>query len=483
MALRDRVGRMGHRNRTVLLFATVVLMASATAGAADAVMRPAVTVDKDTSWEGKVRVERSVTVRRGATLTVKPGAEVVFARGAGLTAEGVLVAKGSAKAPVRFVSEAESPSAGEWEGIRFTESSAGSILSHCLILGAAAVDVSGQRIEIVNCEIGKGKAGLIIRRRSRPVVTGNTILEMSEGGIHCAQESSPRIEKNVLRSCGPFGILSDRSAAPVVRENEIADCERGLVFTGVIPPVEGNVLRENGVGLSSLTSGNLQVIRGNRFEGNETGLLCEQYSEPRIEGNSFSGNAAGLVCYRSSSPRILNNEFSGNEIGIICRQFCRPRIIANEIRGNGKGIFLTLSSYAVVNGNNIHGNEVQMELGLMSSDWERKTAGKPLRGSAAQQANQASRGIASSPPGDGGKEEEAVKASVDATGNWWGEKDTGEMERNGPEANIGGLVDYYDAPVHPSEGYPGLFEQDRIRYEGWRKSRVPDAGLPPGPGS
>lgn len=462
----------------------MVLLFSWPAGGAEVEIRPAATVEKDTAWEAKVFVERPVTVRKGATLTVKPGAVVSFARGTGLTVEGILVAKGSAKAPVRFVSAAKSPSPGDWEGIRFTDSSGGSVLSRCVILGAAAVDISGQGVDIVDCEIGKGKTGLMVRQKSSPKVTGNTIVEMSGGGIQCAQESSPRIERNVLRSCGPFGIACDRSAAPVVRGNEISDCEKGLAFTGVIPPVERNVFRENGVGLAAVTSGSRQILRENRFEGNETGLLCEAFSDPLVERNSFTGNSAALVCFRSSSPVIRNNEISGNEIGIVCRQLCRPRIVANEIHGNRKGIFLTLSSYATVNGNNIHGNDVQMELGLMSSDWERKTGEKPLRGGAAQQANQAGRvGRAIMAPGQTEGEREAAKASVDATGNWWGEKDTGEMERKGAEANIGGLVDYYDAPVHPSEGYPGVYEQDRIRYEGWRKTRVPDAGLPMGSGS
>ena len=472
---------MKTRKRLLLVFTAVVLLISVPAAGAGVPMRPTATVEKDTAWEGKVLVEGPVTVRKGATLTVKPGAEVSFAKGAGLTAEGILIAKGSAEAAVRFVSSGASPFPGDWEGIRFADSSAGSVLSRCVILGAGAVDISGQGIEIVHCEIGKGKNGLIVRQKSNPRIAGNTIVDMSEGGIQCAQESFPVIEGNVLRSCGPFGIACDRNAAPVLRENEISACERGLAFTGVIPPVEKNVFRKNGAGVVAVTSGSRQILRGNRFEGNETGLLCEQFSDPTVEGNSFTGNAAALVCFRSSSPLIRNNEVSGNENGIVASQLSRPRIVANEIHGNKKGIFLTLSSYATVNGNNIHGNEVQMELGLMSSDWERKTREKPLRGGAAQQANQADRGIAASGQGEG--EKEAVKASVDATGNWWGEKDTGEMERKGPEANIGGLVDYYDAPVHPSEGYPGVYEQDRIRYEGWRKSRVPDAGLPKESGS
>ena len=467
------------RNRALLCVGVFALLlvyvpAACAAGAS-------ATVEKNTVWEGKVAVEGTVTVRKGVTLTLNPGTVVSFAKGGGLICEGVLIAKGSKDAPIRFLSAGKQSSPGEWEGVRFTEGSTGSILSRCVILGAAAVEIYGTGIEIGNCEIGKGKIGVVVGPGSNPKVVGNTIGEMSGGGVRCASGSTPWIEKNVLRSCGPFGISGDRSAAPLVRENEISGCERGIAFYGTIPPVEGNVFRKNEVGVSATMTGNRQILRGNRFEGNRIGLLCEQFSEPLVERNLFSGNGEALVCLRSSNPLVRNNGIVGNDNGIVAGNLSCPMILANEIRGNKKGIYLTYSSYATIRGNNIYENEIQVELGLMSSDWERKTRNKPLRGGAAQRTYQASRGIPTSRQGE--EEKEPIKRSVDATGNWWGEKDTEEMERKGPEANIGGLIDYYDAPAHPSDGYPGVYEQDRIRYEGWRKSRLPDAGVPKGSGS
>jgi parallel beta-helix repeat protein len=466
-------------HRRILPFLAVLWLAATRAVfAVEDAAKVSGAVDKDTVWKGRVAVERTVTVGRGAVLTVQPGTVVSFRPGAGLTVEGRLVAEGRAEEWIRFLPDSD-PSPEGWEGIRFADSAAGSVLSRCIVRGAAAVEIAGPGIDVRDCELGKGKVGLVFRMKAEGAVTGNVIREMSEGGIQCHQGASPRIERNVLRDCGPFGIACSQNAAPVVRGNDVSGCDRGLSFNGGIPPVEGNSFVKNGAGVVATSSGRIQVIRGNRFEGNEAGLVCEQFSDPLVEGNTFSGNKTALICFRSSSPLVRRNEIAGNGQGIVCNQLCHPRIEGNEIRGNGKGIYLTLSSYATVTGNNIHGNAVQMELGNMSSDWERRVREKPVRGNVAQLATQVGRGVAGTREirqfqGDNA----VVTAAVDASGNWWGEKDTEEMERKGSDAEISGLVDYFDVPVRTYEGYPGEYVQDRIRYDGWRKTRIPDAGVP-----
>jgi parallel beta-helix repeat protein len=463
--------------RWVLLLAWALPL-PVVAGPGDAPAPAGGEVGNDTVWEGRVDVERTVTVAGGATLTVRPGTVVSFRPGAALVVEGSLVARGEADARVRFVPES-GPSPAGWEGIRFAESSTGSTLSRCEIRGAAAVDVAGAGVEIRDCEFGNGKTGMVFRGKADSRVTGNVIRDMSEGGIRCFQGATPRIERNVLRGCRPFGISCGKGAAPVIRDNEVTDCNHGLTVHGSIPPVEGNVFRENDGGIVLTWAGSGQTIRGNRFEQNGTGLFCEQFSDPLVEENAFRKNKVGVICFRSSSPVIRRNEIEENGEGILCNQMCHPRIEGNEIRGNGKGISLTLSSYATVNGNNIHGNEVQMELGNMSSDWERRVREKPIRGRSAQMVTQAERGIAGTRDARQPKADNvAIAGSVDATGNWWGEKDTAEMERKGADADIAGLVDFHDVPVRTYEGYPGEYLQDRIRYDGWRKTRITDAGIP-----
>ena len=85
-------------------------------------------VSSDTTWSGEVGVDGDVVVQPGATLTVAPGTTVRFSRGdprrtgyaperSELLVFGELMLQGSGENPVRFVSAAASPRAGDWSGI------------------------------------------------------------------------------------------------------------------------------------------------------------------------------------------------------------------------------------------------------------------------------------------------------------------------------------------------------------------------------
>lgn len=468
--------------RVIPLFAVAVCFSAVAARAATAVDSAVAgnPIDNSVVWSGRVIVEKEVRIGRGGVLTVRPGTVVLFGKGAGLVVEGELVAEGAPGSPIRFEPADATAAPGDWSGIVFSGSRDGSVLFRCVVRSAAAIVVEGCRPSIRSCEMENGRTGVVAARHAAPVISGNTVRGMTDGGIRCDMESAPRIEKNSVASCGPFGILAGQGAAPEIRNNVISDCDRGLVFSGTIPPVEGNELRKNKVGVIASGASPGQAIRGNRFVENQIGMRCEQFSSPLVERNEFRANGEGISCYRSSSPLIRNNAIAGNERGIACSNLSAPRIEANEIAGNGKGIFLTLSSYAVIRGNNLTGNDIQVELGNMSYDWEARVAKKPERGAQARLAVRMGRGLAgpaeiaeTQARGDGA----AVMGAVDATGNWWGDEDTREMEKKGADANISRLVDYYDVPRRTYEGYEGEYVQDRIRYEGWKTSRIAGAGI------
>ncbi len=77
-----------------LLFAFSLLLPSPVFAQEGVTRVSADAVTSDTVWSGRVLVERPLTVGKGATLNVRPGTEVRFAKGAGLTVEGVLKAVG-----------------------------------------------------------------------------------------------------------------------------------------------------------------------------------------------------------------------------------------------------------------------------------------------------------------------------------------------------------------------------------------------------
>ncbi len=81
----------------------------------------------DTVWSGKIVIDGSVKVFKGATLTIAPGTDIAFVRrdadadGLGdgvLIVEGRLVAVGTRHQPIRIRSAAENPAPGDWLEIR-----------------------------------------------------------------------------------------------------------------------------------------------------------------------------------------------------------------------------------------------------------------------------------------------------------------------------------------------------------------------------
>ena len=454
----------------------LVLIAFSAAHAKDAVTRiSADTINSDTVWSGKVVVEKPLTVTKAATLTIKPGTEVSFKKDAGLTVEGTIKAAGKKGALVVFTSGEAVPAAGDWAGITLSEAGPGSTLKYCSISYAAAgVSMDVCSVPVQNCEFKKGVQGIVLARKAKPRLEGNLISGMTQGGINCQMGTSPTITGNTVERCGSNGITSSKDALPTIKGNTVTGCENGISVSQVIPPVENNTVKENKTGIFITNAGSLLAVRGNRITANEAGIICQQISEPIIEKNEIYANTKeGVVCYRASSPLIRNNNIFKNEQGVVCVQLCNPRVSSNNIYENKKGVYLDLSSYAVITSNNIYSNDVQMELGNMSSDWENRVKGKPSRGMEQQKLAKISRGkMFQQGGGDGAR----IMGYVDARGNWWGDAATAEMEQKGPEANIKALTDYYDMPTRTYEGYTGVYTQDKIKYEGWKKTRIKTAG-------
>ncbi len=444
-----------------------------TSAVADLTVNQPIVLSKDTVWSGKVSVIQAVKVPKKVTLRVMPGAVVRFGDKAGLTVEGILKAEGNKSAPVTFTSKDKSPVAGCWPGISFSESKKVSVLKRCVISYAASVSIASCSPEIKNCTITQGGQGIVIARKAKPVISGNTIRDIAGSGINCQLGAFPSITGNTIEKCGKNGIVSSQNAEPLIKNNTITGCDTGISVQAA-QIIEGNVIKDNKCGLFASIVGTVFTIEGNRFIDNITGAVCQQYTSPIFEKNELTGNKEGLVCFRASSPTVKYNDFYKNKKAILCIQISHPTITANDIHDNDKGIYLHLSSYALINGNNIWNNKIQVELGNMSSDWERRVKHKPTRGRQAQNINMASRAKAVPQKlNDGAK----IMGSVDASGNWWGADVTREMDGKGPQANIKSFIDGYDRPTRTYKGYSGVYLEDRIDYSGWKETKIKNAGI------
>jgi parallel beta-helix repeat protein len=445
-------------------------------GAGPAVVRGALAASA--TWSGTVRVEGPVDVPDGVTLTLQPGTDVRFAPGAALNVAGRLVAEGTAERPISF-GPADPALPGEWGRLNFGGLPGGSRLAHCRVLRADALAVSAGAVTLEDCEISGGRTGILANSKGTEVVVlRSRFADLREGGAAYGINAAGRVVASTFERCGPFGISESNGAACEIRENRIFACETGIEIVRSAPQIFDNTVRgcTRGLGLTYVGGG--RPISGNALVDNGIGIFCQQFSAPEIRGNTISGGDEGIHCFMGATPLIAGNTVRGAKTGIFCTQMSNPLVEANVIEGNGTGVLLDLSSYAIIRGNNFLGNTVQMELGNMSLDWERRVGAKPSRGRQQQLLGRAERGKAA-PGGVTPDGFDMGTGLVDARENWWGDATTREMEEKGVDANITTLVDGYDVPVRVYEGDPVEYLQDKITYAPWLKQPAAGAGAPP----
>ena len=174
----------GRRARALALLAAAALAASC-AHLPERNGGPAVAfVERDAAWGGEVRVDGIVHVRKGATLTIRPGTRVAFVparfgtgeehegfAASGLKVEGRIVAEGTEEQPIVFTAAGRAPSPGSWDKILFTFSS-GNRFDHCIFEGARyAFHAHFSEIAVRRSLFRDNEEGVRLGQ-SRPVIDG-----------------------------------------------------------------------------------------------------------------------------------------------------------------------------------------------------------------------------------------------------------------------------------------------------------------------
>jgi hypothetical protein len=99
------------------------------------------TINTDETWSGNILVTKSITISKGATLTILPGTVVKFKHYRGykepylrlsLFVMGTIKALGTADQQIWFTSDAEPPINGDWDGI-YMNGTTGSIFNYTII--------------------------------------------------------------------------------------------------------------------------------------------------------------------------------------------------------------------------------------------------------------------------------------------------------------------------------------------------------------
>ncbi len=287
-------------------------------------------IASDTTWsaaKGPLVLTGIVTVKRGATLTLGPGARVEFLQGARIVVEGALAAVGTAQKPVLLTSAVVSPGARTFfdgEGIEFAKTSDASKSrpEYCTIeYQRIGVACRGVPLAIRHCTFRRcGQTALLVTDEAEPTIEECTF-EANDGTAIRAIKSSPTIRRCRILNNGRTGIAIERASTATIESNRIVgNGRRGI----------------------ECDNGASATIRGNLIEGNRDGIWCNRRSHATIEGNIIRKNTGGG---------------RGSGIGIHAERESDCKIVGNAILGNGDvAIKLSGTDDAIVKNNRIVGN-------------------------------------------------------------------------------------------------------------------------------
>lgn len=309
------------------------------AGVYDATMGPSGTsvsgrISTHTTWStagSPYFVVGNILVDEGVTLTIEPGATIKFSVGTYLRIDGTLEAEGTSSNKIIFTSNKTTPSAGDWQYIKFADSS---------------VDAS---CVVKYCEIKYAEYGIYCDNAS-PTISYSTISYNSNRGIYIPN-GSPTISNNTISNNGYNGI-DIGNGTPSISNNTISYNNEGIT-TWDSPLIENNTISNNTTGIR-VNEGN-PPIRNNVISNNEKGIHnSNSWGTLSISNNSISNNSYGI--YASASVSVGRNTISNNSRGIYLGGYGPHLISSNTITGNGGGIYISIygEDNPVITTNNIY---------------------------------------------------------------------------------------------------------------------------------
>lgn len=232
-----------------------------------------VEIHQDTVWQGVIRIDGSVKVFKGATLTILPGTDITFVRrdldqnGLGdgaLIIEGALKAVGTRRQPIRFRSDAADPRPGDWLEIR--------------------VDFS-RDAHLRFCEISDS-AHTLHAHFTRGVMEDCTI----RGNIDGSRLGQSTF---VIRHCLIEGNIG-----------------KGINFRNAEVEITRNIIRDNATGIFLFESDRASHIHHNNLYGNAFNFRLGDFFKGDVEtgenwwGTTDPAEAAATVYDRRQDPEI-----------------------------------------------------------------------------------------------------------------------------------------------------------------------------------
>lgn len=209
-----------------LLFLFMVILLAGCAGTGNIKVLNNHQILEDTVWKGRIVIDGSVRVVKGARLTILPGTDISFVRrdfdqdGLGdgtLIIEGSLTAVGTVAEPIRFRSAEESPRPGDWLEIR-VDFSKETLLRYCEIRDSAhTLHAHFTKGQMSDCIVRRNIDGS--RLGEARFTLSNNLYEDNIGKAVNFRNSSVEITHNIFRRNGSGIFLFETDRDSVIRQN------------------------------------------------------------------------------------------------------------------------------------------------------------------------------------------------------------------------------------------------------------------------
>ena len=247
---------MKNTNHFILPIMLSILLLTVGCGRKQATELNMTTLKKDTTWSGEVIVNGDIYVPVGVTLTILPGTTVKFKRideksdqnmfdidspyypQAELIIRGRLIAKGTKKDHLVFMSVETDARPGDWGAINFLGSE-DNIIEYARILnGYNGIHAHGSSVRVAHNEFVRNGVGVSFKaeeetpevpwfgKRSTLTITDN-LFANNKGGIGF-RNSDAEISHNEIIDNKFFGIWAKEKSKARVTYNEITGNKKGL---------------------------------------------------------------------------------------------------------------------------------------------------------------------------------------------------------------------------------------------------------------
>ncbi len=201
------------------------------------------TINRDTTWQGTIKIKGVITVAKGAALTISPGTRVAFAwldadgdgiGDSGLLVKGRLLAEGTGSQPISFTSTARH-GARAWGEIKL-EDAGPSHFRYCYFNFAYwGLHLHFSPVVVEYCRFEYSEGG--VRFRSGPISIRHCLIQENRSGIRYLH-SNPSIKRNTIRRNYIGIFIREGSKHPVIAKNNIYENKNHNLKLGEVQTID-----------------------------------------------------------------------------------------------------------------------------------------------------------------------------------------------------------------------------------------------------